>query len=174
MKTTAVITVLLAASVSVFAETQQDSPLVQAAKRTAEARRKPAATVITNATVANSKGVLSTSNGGAPVPAYTPRNANSSSTPAPVARGAAQPASGRVADSYSILAATNARLPQPSQNTTGGMTAVAAQNSGYTPPAVQGTSYAPVRSSAALPPAATNSRTLAESQNSGANRSNRP
>ena len=79
MKRIALTIVLLTACVAAYAETPQpaivsnvpetaqDSPLVQAAKRALAKRQKTGASarpVITNATVANSTGVLSSSSGG--------------------------------------------------------------------------------------------------------------
>ena len=186
MKRTAVMSVLLAAATAAYAETSQqkpalvsdvqasaqDSPLVQAAKRTVGTRRNVPSVVITNATVAKSAKILTTSNGGARIPDYT--SSPSAPAPAPSARSAAPSrASGAGQEAYMQLAASDPRLPQPSQNTSSGSVAGATA-----PPVVQTSSSSLPQSSASVavaPRTATNSSYgPAQSQNAGPNRQSRP
>jgi hypothetical protein len=180
MKRTALLMMVLAAG----AAGAEDSPLVQAAKQTA-ARRKTATNVITNATVTRSTKTLSTSRGAAQIPDYTAKP-TTPNTYAPAGGSATQivvptrpgtPAGG----AYPQLAASDPRLPQPSQNAMGGAALGMAQNAGYgatTPRTVQSSAYAPPASSAspAVAPrtAANSSSGPAPSQNAGQNRDRRP
>jgi len=91
-----------------------DSPLVAAAKRGFEVRMRAAQEgriVYTNDMVARSTRALSTSSGGAAIPAYVP-----SAYGATAAGPASAPERAPVGDAYAAQTASNPRLPQMSNN----------------------------------------------------------
>ena len=198
MKRTALMAVVLVAGTVAYAQTQpqpqpvpplalvsnteanaQDSPLVRAAKRAAEARRKSGSksiAVITDESVTKSTKVLSTSSGSAEIPDFTSKNYPAApSYPSSSARAAAS--SIKVTDEYGAVAAAYPRMPQPSQNT--GSTLRTAENAGYAPPPPAQNSSNPRPQSPAstvtAPRSATNSsQGPAQSQNAGPNRPPNP
>lgn len=186
MKRTALMSVLLAATTAAYAETSQQKPalvsdvqvsaqdslLVQAAKRTVGTRRNVPSVVITNATVGRSSKILTTSRGAADIPDYTARDTAPAPAPAAPSAAPSRPsAAGQ--EAYAQLAASNPRLPQPSQNTSIGSEAGATA-----PPVVQTPSASMPQSSASVavaPRTATNSSYgPAQSQNTGTNPQSRP
>ena len=91
-----------------------DSPLVAAAKHGFEVRQRAALEgrlVYTNDMVARSTRALSTSSGGAAIPAYVPSNYGATAA-GPVAASERAP----VHDAYAAQTASNPRLPQMSNN----------------------------------------------------------
>ena len=103
----------------------QDSPLVQAAKRAL--RRKTGTApiaVITDETVARATTVLTTSSGGAEIPVFAAADTHTRKTSDPAPAAAAQSAAARRMskagqDPYAVRvpSATDSCEPQPSQNT---------------------------------------------------------
>ena len=155
----------------------EESPVVQAAKRGLAARRNPSRAsiaVITDATLAKSTAVLTTSSGAAEIPDYTAKSTYAPQTSAVAATPATvRPVTYRLStaglDGHALLAAGNPCQPQISQNTSSGSPASIAQSAGRSP---SSSSARPAQNSASdAPRMATNSSAgPRESENAGPNR----